>query len=148
MTLKAQLTEDMKTAMRAKDSISLSTIRLVIAAVKQFEIDERVDADDAKVISIITKMVKHRKDSAQIYTDASRQDLADKENTEIEILDLYLPIMMNNTQIEAEVAAAINQTGAVGMGDMGKVMGVLKTKLAGQADMSEVNKVLKAALSQ
>mgnify|MGYP003581819857 FL=1 len=148
MTLKAQLTEDMKTAMRAKDSISLSTIRLVIAAVKQFEIDERVDADDAKVISIITKMVKQRKDSAQIYTDASRQDLADKENTEIEILDLYLPIMMNNTQIEAEVAAAINQTGAVGMGDMGKVMGVLKTKLAGQADMSEVNKVLKAALSQ
>lgn len=148
MTLKAQLTEDMKTAMRAKDSISLSTIRLVIAAVKQFEIDERVDADDAKVISIITKMVKQRKDSAQIYTDASRQDLADKENTEIEILDLYLPIMMNNAQIEAEVAAAINQTGAVGMGDMGKVMGVLKTKLAGQADMSEVNKVLKAALSQ
>ncbi|MGB4882240.1 MAG: GatB/YqeY domain-containing protein [Neisseria sp.] len=148
MTLKARLTEDMKTAMRAKDSISLSTIRLVIAAVKQFEIDERVDADDAKVISIITKMVKQRKDSAQIYTDASRQDLADKENTEIEILDLYLPIMMNNAQIEAEVAAAINQTGAVGMGDMGKVMGVLKTKLAGQADMSEVNKVLKAALSQ
>ena len=148
MTLKARLTEDMKTAMRAKDSISLSTIRLVIAAVKQFEIDERVDADDAKVISIITKMVKQRKDSAQIYTDASRQDLADKENTEIEILDLYLPIMMNNAKIEAEVAAAINQTGAVGMGDMGKVMGVLKTKLAGQADMSEVNKVLKAALSQ
>ena len=148
MTLKARHTEDMKTAMRAKDSISLSTIRLVIAAVKQFEIDERVDADDAKVISIITKMVKQRKDSAQIYTDASRQDLADKENTEIEILDLYLPIMMNNAQIEAEVAAAINQTGAVGMGDMGKVMGVLKTKLAGQADMSEVNKVLKAALSQ
>ena len=148
MTLKARLTEDMKTAMRAKDSISLSTIRLVIAAVKQFEIDERVDADDAKVISIITKMVKQRKDSAQIYTDASRQDLADKENTEIEILDLYLPIMMNNAQIEAEVAAAINQTGAVGMGDMGKVMGVLKTKLAGPADMSEVNKVLKAALSQ
>ena len=148
MTLKARLTEDMKTAMRAKDSISLSTIRLVIAAVKQIEIDERVDADDAKVISIITKMVKQRKDSAQIYTDASRQDLADKENTEIEILDLYLPIMMNNAQIEAEVAAAINQTGAVGMGDMGKVMGVLKTKLAGQADMSEVNKVLKAALSQ
>ena len=148
MTLKARLTEDMKTAMRAKDSISLSTIRLVIAAVKQFEIDERVDADDAKVISIITKMVKQRKDSAQIYTDASRQDLADKENTEIEILDLYLPIMMNNAQIEAEVAAAINQTGAVGMGDMGKVMGVLKTKLAGQADMSEVNKVLKAALIQ
>ena len=148
MTLKARLTEDMKTAMRAEDSISLSTIRLVIAAVKQFEIDERVDADDAKVISIITKMVKQRKDSAQIYTDASRQDLADKENTEIEILDLYLPIMMNNAQIEAEVAAAINQTGAVGMGDMGKVMGVLKTKLAGQADMSEVNKVLKAALSQ
>ena len=147
MTLKARLTEDMKTAMRAKDSISLSTIRLVIAAVKQFEIDERVDADDAKVISIITKMVKQRKDSAQIYTDASRQDLADKENTEIEILDLYLPIMMNNAQIEAEVAAAINQTGAVGMGDMGKVMGVLKTKLSGKADMGKVSALIKVRLS-
>ena len=131
MTLKARLTEDMKTAMRAKDSATLSTIRLVNAAIKQFEVDERTEADDAKVVSILTKMVKQRKDSAQIYADAGRQDLADKEHAEI----------------EAEVAAAVAATGAAGMADMGKVMGVLKTRLAGKADMGEVNKHLKAALS-
>ena len=131
MTLKARLTEDMKTAMRAKDSATLSTIRLVNAAIKQFEVDERAEADDAKVVSILTKMVKQRKDSAQIYADAGRQDLADKEHAEI----------------EAEVAAAVAATGAAGMADMGKVMGVLKTRLAGKADMGEVNKHLKAALS-
>lgn len=91
MSLKTQLTEDMKTAMRAKDQVSLSTIRLINAAIKQFEVDERTEADDAKVISILTKMVKQRKDSAKIYTEAGRQDLADKENAEIEILNRYLP---------------------------------------------------------
>lgn len=147
MTLKARLNEDMKTAMRAKDSAALSTIRLINAAVKQFEIDERTEADDVKVIAILTKMVKQRKDSAQIYADAGRQDLADKENSEIDILNRYLPTMMSAEAIQAEVAAAIAATGAAGMGDMGKVMGVLKAKLAGKADMGEVNKVLKAALS-
>ena len=147
MSLKTQLTEDMKTAMRAKDQVSLSTIRLINAAIKQFEVDERTEADDAKVISILTKMVKQRKDSAKIYTEADRQDLADKENAEIEILNRYLPQMMSAEEIKTVVEAVIAETGASGMGDMGKVMGVLKTRLAGKADMGEVNKVLKAALT-
>lgn len=147
MSLKTQLTEDMKTAMRAKDQVSLSTIRLINAAIKQFEVDERTEADDAKVISILTKMVKQRKDSAKIYTEAGRQDLADKENAEIEILNRYLPQMMSAEEIQAAVAAAVAQTGASGMADMGKVMSVLKTSLAGKADMGEVNKILKAVLS-
>ena len=147
MSLKTQLTEDMKTAMRAKNQVSLSTIRLINAAIKQFEVDERTEADDAKVISILTKMVKQRKDSAKIYTEAGRQDLADKENAEIEILNRYLPQMMSAEEIKTVVEAAITETGASGMADMGKVMGVLKTRLAGKADMGEVNKVLKAALT-
>ncbi|HHX2510064.1 TPA: GatB/YqeY domain-containing protein [Neisseria subflava] len=147
MSLKTQLTEDMKTAMRAKDQVSLSTIRLINAAIKQFEVDERTEADDAKVISILTKMVKQRKDSAKIYTEAGRQDLADKENAEIEILNRYLPQMMSAEEIKTAVEAAVSETGASGMADMGKVMGVLKTRLAGKADMGEVNKVLKAALT-
>ena len=147
MSLKTQLTEDMKTAMRAKDKVSLSTIRLINAAIKQFEVDERTEADDAKVISILTKMVKQRKDSAKIYTEAGRQDLADKENAEIEILNRYLPQMMSAEEIKTAVEAAVAETGASGMADMGKVMGVLKTRLAGKADMGEVNKVLKAALT-
>ncbi|HHX2496782.1 TPA: GatB/YqeY domain-containing protein [Neisseria subflava] len=147
MSLKTQLTEDMKTAMRAKDQVSLSTIRLINAAIKQFEVDERTEADDAKIISILTKMVKQRKDSAKIYTEASRQDLADKENAEIEILNRYLPQMMSAEEIKTAVEAAVAETGASGMADMGKVMGVLKTRLAGKADMGEVNKVLKAALT-
>ena len=147
MSLKTQLTEGMKTAMRAKDQVSLSTIRLINAAIKQFEVDERTEADDAKVISILTKMVKQRKDSAKIYTEAGRQDLADKENAEIEILNRYLPQMMSAEEIKTVVEAAIAETGASGMADMGKVMGVLKTRLAGKADMGEVNKVLKAALT-
>ncbi|WP_455933824.1 GatB/YqeY domain-containing protein [Neisseria sp.] len=147
MSLKTQLTEDMKTAMRAKDQVSLSTIRLINAAIKQFEVDERTEADDAKVISILTKMVKQRKDSAKIYTEAGRQDLADKENAEIEILNRYLPQMMSAEETKTAVEAAVAETGASGMADMGKVMGVLKTRLAGKADMGEVNKVLKAALT-
>ena len=147
MSLKTQLTEDMKTAMRAKDQVSLSTIRLINAAIKQFEVDERTQADDAKVIFILTKMVKQRKDSAKIYTEAGRQDLADKENAEIEILNRYLPQMMSAEEIKTVVEAVIAETGASGMADMGKVMGVLKTHLAGKADMGEVNKVLKAALT-
>ena len=147
MSLKTQLTEDMKTAMRAKDQVSLSTIRLINAAIKQFEVDERTEADDAKVISILTKMVKQRKDSAKIYAEAGRQDLADKENAEIEILNRYLPQMMSAEEIKTVVEAVIIETGASGMADMGKVMGVLKTRLAGKADMGGVNKVLKAALT-
>jgi len=147
MSLKERLTEDMKTAMRAKDQVSLGTIRLINAAVKQFEVDERTEADDAKITTILTKMVKQRKDSAKIYAEAGRQDLADKENAEMEILYRYLPQMMSAEEIQAAVAAAVAQTGASGMADMGKVMGVLKTSLAGKADMGEVNKILKAVLS-
>ena len=147
MSLKQQLNEDMKTAMRAKDQVSLSTIRLVNAAIKQFEVDERTEADDTKVVSLVTKMVKQRKDSAQIYADAGRQDLADKENAEIDVLHRYLPQMLSAAEMEAEVKAAIEATGAAGMADMGKVMGVLKSKLAGKADMGEINKILKAALA-
>ena len=148
MTLKAQLTEDMKTAMRAKDSVSLSTIRLVNAAIKQYEVDERNEADDARVVAILTKMIKQRKDSAQIYADAGRADLADKENAEIDVLNRYMPTMMSADEIQAAVAAAIVDSGAAGMADMGKVMGLLKTRLAGQADMAAVSQVLKATLSQ
>ena len=147
MSLKARLSEDMKNAMRAKDQLSLSTIRLINAAIKQYEVDERSEADDAKVIALITKMVKQRKDSAKIYTDAGRQDLADKEHAEIGVINRYLPQMMSAAEIEQAVAAAVAQTGAAGMADMGKVMGVLKTSLAGKADMGEVNQILKAALS-
>lgn len=147
MSLKAQLTEDMKTAMRAKDQTTLSTIRLINAAIKQFEVDERTEADDGKVIAIITKMVKQRKDSANIYAEAGRQDLADKENAEIEILHRYLPQMMSAEEIRTAVETVIAMTGASRMADMGKAMGVLKTQLAGKADMGEVNKILKAALT-
>lgn len=147
MPLKQQLSEDMKTAMKAKDSLALSTIRLINAAIKQFEVDERAEADDAKITAILGKMIKQRKDSAKVYTDAGRQDLADKENAEIGVLNRYLPEMMSAEEIASAVQAAVAETGAAGMADIGKVMGVLKAKLAGKADMGEVNKAVKAVLS-
>lgn len=147
MSLKTQLTEDMKTAMRAKDQISLGTIRLINAAIKQFEVDERTEADDARVIAILTKMVKQRKDSATIYQEAGRQDLADKENAEIDILQRYLPKMMSAEEILSCIQEAVAETGAGSMADMGKIMGLLKTRLAGKADMGEVNKILKTVLT-
>ena len=112
MSLKQQINEDMKTAMRAKDQVSLGTIRLINAAVKQFEVDERKEADDAKIAAILAKMIKQRKDSAKIYAEAGRQDLADKENAEIEVLNRYLPEMLSAEAIAAEVAAAVAETGA------------------------------------
>lgn len=148
MSLKTRLTEDMKTAMRNKDSLALSTIRLANAAIKQYEVDERNEADDEKITAILGKMIKQRKDSARIYLDADRADLAEKEQAEIAVLSQYLPKMLDEAAIQAAVAAAVAETGAASMADMGKVMGVLKTRLAGQADMGEVNKVLKAALSR
>lgn len=147
MSLKQGLTEDMKTAMRNKDSIALSTIRLINAAIKQYEVDHRTEADDVKVVEILGKMIKQRKDSAHIYAEAGRTDLADKENAEIAILNRYLPEMLSSEAIQAEVAAVIAETGASSMADMGKVMGALKTRLAGKADMAEVNKAVKTALS-
>ena len=147
MSLKTRLTEDMKTAMRAKDTLTLSTIRLANAEIKRYEVDERAEADDAKITAMLSKMIKQRKDSAKIYADAGRADLADKENAEIVVLQGYLPEMLSAEVIAAEVAKAVAETGASGMADMGKVMGLLKTRLAGKADMGEVNKALKAALS-
>lgn len=147
MTLKSQLNEDMKTAMKAHDAVSLSTIRLINTEIKRYEVDERKDADDAVVIALMTKMIKQRRDSAKIYADAGRTDLADKENAEIEVLNRYMPQMMSAEEIQKAVADAVAETGAAGMADMGKVMGLLKTRLAGKADMAEVSKTLKNTLS-
>jgi len=147
MTLKARITEDMKTAMKAKESAKLAAIRLLLAAVKQKEVDERVELDDNAVIAVIEKLVKQRKDSVTQYEAAARQDLADLEKAEIAILGAYLPEKMGNDEIAAAVAAAVAETGAKGPADMGKLMAVLKPKLAGKADMAEVSKLVKAALA-
>ena len=147
MTLKARITEDMKTAMKAKEAGKLAAIRLLLAAVKQKEVDERVELDDAAVGAVIEKLVKQRKDSVTQYEAANRQDLADIEKAEIEILSAYLPEKMGSEEVAAAVAAAVAQTGAKGPADMGKLMAVLKPQLAGKADMAEVSKLVKAALA-
>ena len=147
MTLKEQITEDMKTAMRAKDSERLATIRLLLAAMKQKEVDERVELDDAMVVAIVDKMVKQRKDSIAAFTTGGRADLADKEAAEIKVLEVYLPQRMSADEIATEVKAIVAELGAKGPGDMGKVMGAVKTRLAGKADMGLVSSAVKAALS-
>lgn len=147
MTLKEQITEDMKTAMRAKDSERLGTIRLMLAAMKQKEVDERVELDDAMVVAIVDKMVKQRKDSIAAFTTGGRADLADKESAEIKVLEVYLPQRMSAEETVAAVKAIVAELGASGPGDMGKVMGVVKTRLAGKADMGQVSAAVKAALS-
>ncbi len=148
MSLKAQITEDMKTAMRAKDSARLGTIRLLQAAMKQKEVDERVELDDAAVIAIVDKLMKQRKDSIAAYETANRQDLADVEKAEMEVLKVYLPERMSEAEITAAVQAIVAEVGATGPGDMGKVMGKVKTALAGKADMGLVSAAVKAALSK
>jgi hypothetical protein len=147
MSLKARITEDMKTAMKAKEAAKLSAIRLLLAAVKQKEVDERVELDDAAVASVIEKLVKQRKDSVTQYEAAGRQELADAEKFEIGILSAYLPEKMSSEETAAAVAAAVAETGAKGPADMGKLMGILKPRLAGKADMAEVSKLVKAALA-
>ncbi|MGJ7528661.1 GatB/YqeY domain-containing protein [Variovorax sp. GB1P17] len=147
MTLKEQITEDMKTAMRAKDSERLGTIRLLLAALKQKEVDERVELDDAMVIAIVDKMVKQRKDSIAAFTTGGRIDLADKESAEIKVLEVYQPQRMSAEEVATEVKAIVAELGASGPGDMGKVMGAVKTRLAGKADMGQVSAAVKAALS-
>jgi uncharacterized protein len=147
MTLKARITEDMKTAMKAKDAGKLSAIRLLLAAIKQKEVDERVELDDSAVTAVIEKLTKQRKDSVSQYEAAGRQDLADVEKAEITILAAYLPEKMSSEETAAAVAAAVAQTGAKGPADMGKLMAVLKPLLAGKADMGEVSKLVKAALA-
>ena len=148
MSLKDQITEDMKTAMRARDTERLGTIRLLQAAMKQKEVDERVTLDDAAVIAIVDKLIKQRKDSVAAFTQAARQDLADKESTEITVLQAYLPARLSEAEINAAVAAIVDELGAAGPGDMGKVMGAVKTRLAGKADMGLVSAAVKAALAR
>ncbi len=147
MSLKDQITEDMKAAMRAKDSERLGTIRLLLAAMKQKEVDERVTLDDTNVVSIIDKLIKQRKDSVAAYLQAARQDLADKESTEIKVLQAYLPQRLSADEVLAAVKAIVAEIGAKGPGDMGKVMGVVKTRLAGKAEMGQVSAAVKAALA-
>lgn len=148
MSLKEQITEDMKAAMRAKDTAKLGTIRLLTAAMKQKEVDERIELTDAHVLAIIEKMIKQRKDSISQFEAGGRQDLADQEKSEMAVLSAYMPAGLSEAEIRAEVAAAVAATGAAGPQDMGKVMGVLKPKLAGRADMTVVSGLVKGALSK
>ncbi len=147
MLLKDQITEDMKTAMRAKDAERLGTIRLLLSACKQKEVDERVVLDDVMVIAIIDKMIKQRKDSIDAFTKADRKDMADKEAAEITVLQGYLPARMTSDEVLAAVKAIVATLGATGPGDMGKVMGAAKAQLAGKAEMGQVSAAVKAALT-
>ncbi|WP_439607635.1 GatB/YqeY domain-containing protein [Hydrogenophaga sp.] len=147
MSLKERITEDMKAAMRAKDSERLGTIRLLTAAMKQKEVDERVELDDAMVIAIVDKLVKQRKDSIEAFAKAARQDLVDKETAEMAVLQAYLPARLSAEEVAAEVKAIVAELGAKGPGDMGKVMGAVKARLAGKAEMGQVSAAVKAALA-
>jgi len=147
MSLKDQITEDMKTAMRAKDSERLGTIRLLLAACKQREVDERIVLDDAAVVGLVDKLIKQRKDSIAAFASAARQDLADKEAAEIAVLQAYLPQRMSADEVLAAVKAIVLELGAAGPGDMGKVMGVIKARLAGKAEMASVSAAVKTALA-
>lgn len=152
MSLKDRITEDMKTAMRAKESERLGTIRLLLAACKQKEVDERVVLDDAAVVAIVDKLIKQRKDSIAAFQQANRTDLADKEAAELKVLEVYLPTRMSVEEVASAVKAIVASLGAelgksIGPGDMGKVMGAVKTQLAGKADMGQVSAAVKAALA-
>ena len=147
MTLKERITEDMKAAMRASEKERLSTIRMVQAAIKQREVDERVVLDDAQVIAVIEKMVKQRRESIAAFEQGGRADLAEKEKAEIALLQVYLPTQLSATEVDALIKEAIATTGATSMKDMGKVMGAVKAKAAGRADMGAVSASIKAALS-
>jgi uncharacterized protein len=147
MSLKERITDDMKAAMRARDAERLGTIRLLTAAMKQKEVDERVELDDVAVIGIVDKMLKQRKDSIDAFEKAGRQDLADKEKAEVAVLQAYLPARLSADEIASEVKAIVAEVGAKGPGDMGKVMGAAKARLAGKADMGQVSAAVKAALA-
>ena len=148
MGLKEQITEDMKSAMRAKDTAKLSAIRLITAAMKQKEVDERVELNDAMVLAIIEKMIKQRKDSITQFEAGGRQDLADIEKAELAILSAYMPAGLTEAEMQAAVTEAVAEVGATGPQDMGKLMAVLKPKLAGRADMTVVSAMVKAALAK
>ncbi len=145
--LKARINEDMKAAMKARETARLAAIRLLMAAMKQKEVDERVELDDAGVVAVIEKMLKQRKDSIAQYEAAKRQDLADAEKFEVQVLSAYMPAGLSAAEVEAIVAAAVAESGAKAPADMGKVMALVKPKIAGRADMAEVSKLVKAKLS-
>ena len=147
MSLKERITEDMKTAMRAKDSERLGTIRLLQSAMKQKEVDERIELDDAAIVAIVDKMIKQRKDSIAAFEQAARQDLVDKEKAELTVLSAYLPERLSAQELTDAVQAIVKELGASGPGDMGKVMGAVKNRLAGKADMGAVSAAVKAALA-
>jgi len=147
MTLKTKITDDMKAAMRAREGQRLSAIRLLLAAIKQREVDERKDLSDAEVISVVEKMIKQRRDSMEQFLAAGRQDLVDQESFELNLLSGYLPKQLTDEEIAREVSEAITQTGAVKVADIGKVMGALKGKLSGRADMGKVSALVKAKLA-
>jgi uncharacterized protein len=147
MSLKAQLTADMKTAMKSGEKDRLGVVRLILAAIKQREVDERIELDDAAVLAVLEKMVKQRRDSVSQYEAAAREDLAAVERYEIGIIDAYLPAKLDEASILAHIDAAIAETGATGPADMGKLMGVLKPKLAGQADMGQVSALIRKKLA-
>ena len=148
MSLKDRVTEDMKNAMRAKDALRLSAIRMLLAACKQREVDERIVLDDAAVIALVDKLIKQRKDSIAAFTLAARTDLADKEAAEVLVLEVYLPQRLNAQEISAAVAAIVAELGATGPGDMGRVIAAVKAKLAGTADMGLVSAAVKQALAK
>jgi hypothetical protein len=148
MSLKDRITEDMKDAMRARQTERLSAIRMLLAACKQREIDERIVLDDAAVIGIVDKLIKQRKDSVAAFAQAGRTDLVDKESAEIKVLEAYLPQRLSGEQIASEVARIVAETGATGPADMGKVIGAAKAQLAGKADMAMVSTAVKQALAQ
>lgn len=148
MSLKDRITDDMKAAMRAKEADRLSTVRMLLAAIKQKEVDERIVLDDTQVVGIVDKLIKQRKDSVAAFQQAGRTDLVDKESAEIRVLEAYLPQRLTAGEIAAEVAAIVAETGASGPGDMGKVMGAAKARLAGKADMGQVSAAVKAALAK
>jgi len=147
MALREKLNEDMKTAMKAREQAKLDALRLLLAAVKQREVDERITLDDAAVVSVIEKMIKQRKDSIAQFEKAQRQDLADKEKFEIAVIEAYMPKQLSPAEVEAIVAEAVASTGAKSPADMGKVMGAVKAKLAGRADMGKVSALVKAKLA-
>ena len=147
MSLKERITDDMKTAMRAKDSERLGTIRLLQSAMKQKEVDERIELDDAAIVAIVDKMIKQRKDSIAAFEQAARQDLVDKEKAELAVLSAYLPERLSAQELSEAVQAIVKELGASGPGDMGKVMGAVKTRFAGKADMGAVSAAVKAALA-
>lgn len=148
MSLKDRITEDMKTAMRAKEADRLLTIRMLLAALKQKEVDERVTLDDVAVIGIIDKLIKQRKDSIAAFQQAGRTDLVDKESAELKVLEAYLPARLSPEQVDAAVTALVVELGASGPGDMGRVMAAAKQRLAGNADMGLVSGAVKRALAK